>query len=188
MPATTSPGATSDTASLPKMPSSTGYWIGSLLIALSIIGGSVAIGIGFGHLVSLVSGEYIAVPSDSTRTLDAGRYKLYHSSSVYDYDTYDTNPKFTVVGPDGNTVPVTEVAGVEHSSYSTREQKLATFTAPTKGGYQIKTELRPERPGHAYGSLTPVPTTRPRVISPPATTDEYTYPSSVRLAADDSEV
>ena len=197
MAATTSPPATPDAASLPKMPSAAGFWIGSLLIAVSIIGGAVAVGIGFGHLINLTAGEIMQVPGDSTRTLDAGKYKIYHSSSLYDpYDSYDTNPTFTIVGPDGNTVPVTDVAGADHSIYNTRSsQTIATFTAPTRGGYQIKTAYRPDRPGGSSGvptlpSIPSVPTTRPRSGSGSSGfgVDDYTYPSTVRLAADDSEV
>jgi hypothetical protein len=173
--------------SLPKMPSSAGYWIGAILVALSMVGGVVLVGIGFGRLISLTIGESIQVPSDTTRTLDPGKFKLYHSSS--NYDSYDTNPVFTIVGPDGADVPVTDVAGADHPYYSSsRDSTIATFTATQRGGYQIKTELRPDRPGHAYGSYSSVPTTRPRSGQPRLEIDQYTYPSYVNLAAADSEV
>jgi hypothetical protein len=187
MAATTNPPDASASKPLPKMPSSAGFWIGSLLVFVSIVGGAVVTGIGLGHLIALTAGTTLTVPSDRTTTLDARKYKIYLSNSTS--QIYDTNPQFSITGPDGADVAVVDHnSAPDPSSYG--ENVIATFTASQHGGYQIKTQFRPDYPGHAFGGFTSIPSTtrQPTTKNPALTPDQYTYPRTVTLAADDSEI
>jgi hypothetical protein len=164
------------------MPSTAGYWIGTLLIVVGVVGGIALFAVGVGRAVSLSTGTTLRVPGEVTKTLDPGKYKFYS----YGYYDFDTNPTFTVLGPDGASVPVDDVAGPDHSFYSSSSSKIATFEATQHGGYQIKSAYRPDRPGS--GSYDFTPTTTSRSGRPLRPTGDFIYPSTVTVAADDSSV
>jgi hypothetical protein len=174
------------------MPSTAGYWIGCILLALAVIGGPIAFGIGIGRLASVGRTYSVEVPGDATPTLDAGTYELYVSS--YDSYGYDTNPTFTVVGPDGNDVSVTQLAAADHSPYHYGKTTLGQFVASQHGGYEIKTATRPDRPGLPANPVPSSPfATNPRTPVTPTVpnrtfAESSIYPDVVTLGRNDSEV
>jgi hypothetical protein len=167
------------------MPSVAGYWIGAVLVALAVIGGPIVFGIGVGRLATVGRTYGLDVPGDTTHTLDPGTYKLYVSS--FDSSLYDTNPTFTIVGPDGSDVTVTGVPGADHATNHYGQTPLGTFVATQRGGYEIKTATRPERPGSSSSYAVPSYGTVPR-NGYPSYRGSYTYPAAVLLSRDDGEV
>ena len=106
-------------------------FLGVLIAVMGVVGG-------FGAFAARV-GELTRIPAGESRTvvLAAGSQALYQVGAPAGFAT---TPAVSVLGPDGAAITITARSSDSFSGGSDRLRQLATFDAPTAGGYLVRVD------------------------------------------------
>jgi len=146
------PGPSSGTDAVPaggpvRHVSPAGYWIGSAIIVLGIVGAVVLFVVSIVALARVPSDyERFAVPSRSVTTLDSGSFDVfYERPGISQYGVYVDPPAVSVEDSSGASVPI----GVSSRSqtYKIGEHEgrsIGTFTITRAGAYTVIVRGEPD--------------------------------------------